>query len=136
MSPTPLYNPPDALVAVCPLAEITVDDTDDAGVSIAPYEGVLTFVLNAKATNGTSPTLDIKIQHSDDDGATDTYDDVSGGAFTRVTDADTSAAVVQAITVDKNKLKKYVRVAKDIGGTSSPKFYAAVHLFAHSKYAS
>ncbi len=122
-------------MAITPLATISADDTDDTGTDISRYDGVLAFILNAKATAGTSPTLDVKLQHSDDaDGDPDTFDDVPSGAFTQVTSANSSAAVLHRIELQKNALKKYVRVAKDIGGTSSPAFIASVTMLGHKQY--
>ena len=134
MSPAMIYNLPD-VVALLPLAEVAAD-ANGSGVDISSYEGVVKFVAHTKATSGTTPTLGLKLQHSDDDGDADPYVDVSGGAFTQATDADTSAAVLQSLSLQKNALRKYVRVAKDIGGTSTPKFLASVDLVAHTKYPS
>lgn len=129
--PTPIYNLPDVL-SILGLASVTADG-NGSGVDISAYEGVLGFVQVCKNTAGTTPTMDNKLQHSEDNV---TFTDVTGGAFTQVTDAGSSAQVTQKIEIQKNALKKYVRVAKDIGGTSTPAFNTAVILIAHKKYES
>ena len=60
------------------------------GIDVLEYEGVALVLLNASAGTGTSPTLDVKLQHSDDDS---TYEDVTSGAFSQVTDAAETAGV-------------------------------------------
>jgi hypothetical protein len=55
---------------------------------------------------------------------------VVGGGFASATDA---ANLFQTLTLNTNGLKKWVRVAKDIGGTSSPRFVASVVLVAFRK---
>lgn len=112
------------------LAEITADG-NGSGVDISAYEGVGRFVLQAKNTAGTTPGLACKLQHSEDDGDDDAYADVSGGAFTAATDA---AYTPSAISLNVNNLKKYVRVVKDISGTSTPKYFASCVLVALRKY--
>lgn len=84
------------------------------GVDVRHFVGELALYLAAKATAGTSPTLDVTIEESDDDSS---YAAVSGAAFTQVTDADTSAAVLHKITLDVNARKRYLRAVKTAGGT-------------------
>jgi hypothetical protein len=52
-------------------------------IDILHYEGVGLAILSASAGTGTTPTLDVKLQHSDDNV---TFADVTNGAFTQVTD--------------------------------------------------
>ena len=92
------------------------------GVDITQYVGELKFFLACKNTAGTNPTLDVTLETSDDDS---TYTSVSGGAFTQVTNANTSAAVLLTLNIQSDGLKKYVRAVKTIGGTSSPAFMTA-----------
>lgn len=91
------------------------------GIDVLAYEGVALVVLNASAGTGTNPTLDVKLQHSDDDS---TYADVTGGTFTQVTDAAGSAGV-QVKRINVSDLKRYVRVIGTIAGTT-PSFDFAV----------
>jgi hypothetical protein len=91
------------------------------GIDVLAYEGVALVVLNASAGTGTNPTLDVKLQHSDDDS---TYADVTGGTFTQVTDVAGSAGV-QVKRINVSDLKRYVRVIGTIAGTT-PSFDFAV----------
>lgn len=84
------------------------------GIDVLTYEGVALVVLNASAGTGTNPTLDVKLQHSDDDS---TYEDVTGGAFTQVTDVAGSAGV-QVKRINVSDLKRYVRAIGTIAGTT------------------
>ena len=70
------------------------------GVNIAAYTGVLAATLVSAAGGGTTPTLDVKIQESDDDS---TYSDVAGGAFTQITDA---AAGLQTLYLDTRRAQE------------------------------
>jgi hypothetical protein len=84
------------------------------GIDVLAYEGVALVVLNASAGTGTNPTLDVKLQHSDDDS---TYADVTGGTFTQVTDVAGSAGV-QVKKINVSDLKRYVRAIGTIAGTT------------------
>jgi len=84
------------------------------GIDVLHYEGVGLVVLNASAGTGTTPTLDVKLQHSDDDS---TYADVTGGTFAQVTDG-AGTAGVQVLKVNVSDLKRYLRVIGTIAGTT------------------
>jgi len=71
-------------------------------------------VLNASAGTGTTPTLDVKLQHSDDNS---TFADVTGAAFAQVT-SDSGTAGVQVLKLNVSDLKRYLRVIGTIAGTS------------------
>lgn len=116
-------------VSLIPLADITSTATG-TGVSIVGYVGEAKFLAVAKNVAGTSPTLDIKLQESDDDS---TYTDVTDGAFTQVTAAGTKAAVAHTLNVKVDGLKKYIRAVATIGGTDSPQFLVGVYGFALSQ---
>lgn len=103
-----------------PQQAITVTG-NGGGIDIRDYVGELAVVLTAKNVAGTTPTLDVKLQDSDDDS---TYADVTGAVFAQVTDAGTLAATVEKIAVRADTLKRYIRAVKTIGGTSSPQFIA------------
>ena len=85
-----------------------------AGIDVLEYEGVALVLLNASAGTGTSPTLDVKLQHSDDDS---TYEDVTSGAFSQVTDAAETAGV-KAMKLNVSDLKRYLRVVGTVAGTT------------------
>jgi hypothetical protein len=84
------------------------------GIDVLEYEGVALVLLNASAGTGTSPTLDVKLQHSDDDS---TYEDVTSGAFTQVTDVAETAGV-KVMKLNVSDLKRYLRVVGTIAGTT------------------
>lgn len=84
------------------------------GIDVLEYEGVALVLLNASAGTGTSPTLDVKLQHSDDDS---TYEDVASGAFSQVTDAAETAGV-KVMKLNVSDLKRYLRVVGTIAGTT------------------
>jgi hypothetical protein len=84
------------------------------GIDVLHYEGVALIVLNASAGTGTTPTLDVKLQHSDDNS---TFADVPAGAFTQVTDV-AGTAGVQVKRVNVSDLKRYLRVVGTIAGTT------------------
>mgnify|MGYP001827259590 CR=1 FL=1 len=84
------------------------------GIDVLEYEGVALVLLNASAGTGTSPTLDVKLQHSDDDS---TYEDVNSGAFSQVTDAAETAGV-KVMKLNISDLKRYLRVVGTIAGTT------------------
>lgn len=84
------------------------------GIDVLEYEGVALVLLNASAGTGTNPTLDVKLQHSDDDS---TYEDVTSGTFSQVTDAAETAGV-KVMKLNVSDLKRYLRVIGTIAGTT------------------
>jgi hypothetical protein len=84
------------------------------GIDVLEYEGVALVLLNASAGTGTNPTLDVKLQHSDDDS---TYEDVTSGTFSQVTDAAETAGV-KVMKLNVSDLKRYLRVVGTIAGTT------------------
>ena len=94
-------------------------NADGAGVDLQDYQGVLKVILNSGAGGGTTPTLDAKIQDSADNFA---FADIPGKVFGQITDAGMS---IQVLGIDTRTVKRYIRVALTIGGTS-PTFGFAV----------
>ena len=94
-------------------------NADGAGVDLQDYQGVLKVILNSGAGGGTTPTLDAKIQDSADNFA---FADIPGKVFTQVTDAGLS---IQILGIDTRTVKRYIRVALTIGGTT-PTFGLAI----------
>lgn len=95
-------------------------------------EPVIAAILHSAAGTGTSPTLDISFEHSED-GSTGwsaipaaALTDANGDAstFTQVTN---SGASQQVKALRKQLLKRYIRVVRTITGTT-PSFTAAVIL--------
>jgi hypothetical protein len=87
------------------------------GIDLLDYEGMAIVTQSAgAATAGTLPTWDGKIQDSADNSTG--WADVTGATFTQVT----TTAAVEAITIDVNKVKRYIRYVGTVGGTSTPTF--------------
>jgi len=87
------------------------------GVDVAAYDGPCHLILQSSAaTAGTTPTLNVKLQHSDASGSG--FADVTGVAFSEVTDAD----LTEMLTVQIGDLKRYVRLVGTIAGTDTPTF--------------
>ncbi len=93
------------------------------GIDLADTGPELYAILENGTTSGTSPTLDVKIQESDDNS---TFSDISGATFTQLT-----AAGAERILV-RNRTKRYVRAVATIGGTS-PSFACMVLICAPKK---
>ena len=89
-----------------------------AGIDLQGYQGVLKIVLDSGAGGGTTPTLDVKIQDSADNSS---FTDVVNKAFVQV-GADAS---LQSLGIDTRGVKRYIRAALTITGTS-PTFGLAV----------
>lgn len=68
-------------------------------------------VLDIGAVSGTSPTLDVKIQESDDES---TWTDVPGATFTQMTAADQR----EELGLELQTRKRYLRAVATPGGTS------------------
>lgn len=81
-------------------------------------------ILTNGTTSGTSPTLDVKIQESDDNSV---FTDISGATFAQKT-----AAGNEEIHFRTNK--RYVRAVATIGGTT-PSFTFAVLLLVGKRVA-
>ena len=90
-------------------------------------EGEAIVILDSEAGSGTSPTLDVKLQESSDNS---TFTDISGKAFTQVTD---SAASLQKLTINTNDTERYIRAVVDVGGTSHV-FVCAASIVYSKKY--
>lgn len=69
-------------------------------------------ILNVSAVSGTTPSITVKLQHSDDDGDTDAWADVTGGAFPAVDEVDGEFIEFSGT------LKRYVRAVTTVTGTS------------------
>lgn len=98
-----------------------------SGVDVSAFEGDVKFTLDSSAGGGPDHTLDVKLQHSDDDV---TYTDVTGGAFAQVTNA---GAAYESIILNADGLKKHVRGVDAVAGTS-PEFSRALSMVGEKKY--
>lgn len=91
------------------------------GVDAKDYIGIAAVVLDSGAGTGTTPTLDIKIQDSDDN---TTFADLSPAvAFTQVV----AGATVQRVALNLDAARRYIRAVSTITGTT-PSFTYSVNL--------
>lgn len=101
---------------VNPIASLDAGDAtasgNGSGVDTRGY-GEAAVVVSVGAVSGTAPTLDIKLQESDDDV---TYADVAGAAFAQMTASDANS--VKKGSVDLSQRKRYLRLVRTIAGTS------------------
>ena len=93
-------------------------DANGAGADLQGYQGVLKIVLDSGAGGGTTPTLDVKIQDSDNNSS---FADVVDKAFAQVT----TVASLQSLGIDTRAVRRYIRAVLTIGG-STPTFGLAV----------
>lgn len=94
------------------------------GVDLANGEVSTQAVLMVGAVSGTTPTLDVKMQESDDNA---TWTDIAGATFTEVTAAD------QEQRIRFLRSKRYCQAYATVGGTT-PSFDVAVEILAQAKY--
>jgi hypothetical protein len=99
-------------------------NTNGSSFDLRPYDGDIRLILNANTVGGTTPTLDVKIQESDDG---TTWTD-SGVAFTQVT----SGSSFQVLVATAEKFKRYIRAVDTVGGTN-PSFGRSVNLVAKKR---
>ena len=98
-----------------------------AAIDLKEYDGDVSLILTSAAGTGSSPTLDVKVQDSDESGGT--YGDLTGAAFTQVTDS----ASMQVITFSKDEAKRYIKIVQTVGG-STPSFTFSINGLALKKY--
>lgn len=91
--------------------------TTSAAFDAKDYEGSVLITLGSAAGTGTTPTLDVKIQHCATSGGT--YADISGAAFTQVDD--TAGGSGQGLALNIADAERYLKVVATIAGTT-PKF--------------
>lgn len=113
---------------ILPVAAVTADGNGTAVDLLALHGDVAAVVDVSAPVAGTNPTMDLKLQESDASGSG--FTDITGGGFTQVT----SSASVQKISLNRNDLKRYVRIVKDIGGTSSPQYLISGKILGINKY--
>ena len=94
------------------------------GVDLANGTESTNAVLNVGTVTGTTPTLNVKMQESDDN---TTFLDIAGATFTQVT-ATTARQVIRFL-----RGKRYCRCVATIAGTT-PSFAMGLDLFAQKKY--
>jgi hypothetical protein len=99
-----------SLVSLAVALRVTAD-ANRASVDVKPFSGECVLCLDSSATEAADNTLNVKVQHSDDNV---TFVD-SGVAFAQVTNA---GASFQQIRMNVDKFKRYIRVVDDVAGTS------------------
>ncbi len=80
--------------------------------------------VDVAAVSGTTPTLDLKMQESDDNSS---WSDIAGAAFVQKT-------AVGQDSIHFRTIKRYVRVVATIGGTT-PSFTFGVYLMGQKRFA-
>lgn len=101
--------------AVTPQASVTQTATT-TGAAVAVDGATARLELAVTAHAGTTPTLDVKLQHSKD-GST-AWTDVTGGAFAQVT---TTNGVTRKVFTG---LDRFIRVVATIAGTTPSYTYS------------
>ena len=107
-------------------ASVSATATSSA-IDLKDFDGDVLLVLNCAAGTGSSPTLDVKVQDSDETGGT--YGDLSGATFTQVT----TSASLQTLEVNKDECKRFIKLVQTVGG-SSPVFVYGISLIGAKKY--
>lgn len=105
-------------------AQTATSTATGTGQDIQVYDKSAKFILSSTAGTGTTPTLDVVVEHSDVVGSG--YAAAAGGTFTQVTDA---AASFQTLDVDIRGLKKFIRVVATIAGTTPSFTFSVVGIF-------
>ncbi len=98
----------DSILELKALGAITANG-NGSGVRVGPQaRGKVKCVIQISAVSGTAPTIDFKLQESDDNS---TFTDIANSKFDQI----------NAVGVYKQEFsttKKYVRLAWTVGGTS------------------
>lgn len=90
------------------------------GVDTLGYDSAM-ITLEVGTVSGTTPTLDVKMQHSDDNSS---FSDISGATFTQVTASNASKTLNLSLGGAR---KRYIRAVATIAGTT-PNFALAVNV--------
>jgi len=85
-----------------------VGTNNGAGIDTLGFDEAL-VIVNSGA-NGAGGTVDIKVQESDDNS---TFSDISGAAFTQITEANDNTIYVARINLEKRK--RYIRAVAVVG---------------------
>jgi hypothetical protein len=116
------------LIDLKPVAAITADGLSSAQDLVA-YEGEIILIVDVSApVAGTNPTMDIALHHADTSGGS--YSAVTGGSITQVTDT----AASTKISLNRQDLKRFVKLNMDIGGTMSPQYLVSAKILGMKKY--
>jgi len=106
--------------------EVRTANATGSGVNCAGYDRAL-VILHIGAHDRTTgdETLDVKIQESSDDGSTDTYADVTSGAFAQIAGVVPNATRgnVYLLDIKLGKREQYLRAVGTVGGTTPSTAY-------------
>ncbi len=103
-------------------------NTNSAVLDLAPYQGVVSVMLNAgAATAGTNPVLQEAIWDSADNSS---FAAVSGAAFTNVTNAANSG---QEYGLDTRACRRYMKVVGTVSGANAS-FPVGIAVLGQLKY--
>jgi hypothetical protein len=115
------------LLDPAPLKSVTATENGATDLDLQQYSGQIIILMEAKNTAGSSPTLDVSFNDSADNSS---FAAISPAlAFTQMT----TGASAFKLVVNKDKLRRYLRVVKTVGGTNSPAWYATVKVLAVSR---
>lgn len=112
-------------------ADRTASAATPTGVDVTAFEGNIACIVESAVGTGTTPTFDLKLQHSDS--ISGTYTDITGAAITQITDAAAGALNRQKIIINSNNIKAFVRAPTVISGTS-PHFISSAILVGTKQY--
>lgn len=116
------------VIDLSPIASVKTSG-DSSAADLQTYEGNCALVADVSApVSGDSTTLALKLTNST--ASAGTYTDVVSGDFTTVT----TAASVQKIVINKNKIKRYVKLNRVIGGTGAPNYLVSAKMLCEKKY--
>jgi hypothetical protein len=101
-----------------------VGTLNGTGIDTTGYNRAL-IILNS-GTNGAGGTVDVKVQESSDDGATDAYADISGAAFSQITESNDNE--IYLMDIDLTPVEKYIRTV-GITGTATCDYGVDVILY-------
>ena len=93
---------------------------DGVSADMKDYIGGAEATLDVGAASGTTPTLNVKLQDSEDDSS---FADIVGATFAEVT----AANKIESIRFDVDAARRHVRAVATIAG-SSPSFACGVTL--------
>ena len=106
-------------VAGSAIATVNGPGIDTKGYS----EAMIVLVAGAFTATG---TLAVKVQHSNDDGSGDAYADLTGAAFTTLTDATDDSVKVARLKLDGNGCKRWIRIVSTVATAAAPHGVAVI----------
>jgi len=99
------------------------------GVDMTTLEGIAAVILDSAGGAGTTPTLNVKLQHSATLGGS--YVDIAGAVFAEVDDTPASR---QMIKFNASEADNFVRAVWTITGSAGQSFTFSANLLGVKKY--